>query len=61
MQRCTGPCRRLLRVNLFPRDAFGLCLDCLRGEKPLSLGEDRPLAVPAPSAPRARPYRSRGF
>lgn len=40
MQRCTGPCGRLLLVTDFPRRGLGQCWDCVRGDTPTTEGYD---------------------
>lgn len=40
MQRCTGPCGRLMLVTDFPRRASGQCWDCHTRRQPDHLGYD---------------------
>lgn len=40
MQRCTGPCGRLMLVTDFPRGGYGQCWDCHAHRQPEHLGYD---------------------
>lgn len=45
MQRCVGPCGRLLYVSDFPRKGLGKCWDCFRNTAPTHEGHDKPAST----------------
>lgn len=59
MQRCVGPCGRLLTASDFPRRGLGRCWDCFKGTAPAHEGHDTP--SDSTTAPARRSGRVYGF